>query len=263
MKNLKSDHLIKSPFEEIAVNIQTAAQDVSAKVKPALLSSIEICSEDLNQFFAELRNKYEKFPEELRIMVSQLSSIGWFISMETPINELFELKKCFDLKDYSKVDNYMSKNINNTIKLIRSELVENFPKRGKILQSAFNAHHDALYELSIPIFLAQADGICLELIGEKLFNKENGLPKTEKKIIKYDSNNFETSMLEPLRIVNPLSASEGDKRFTQIKFNRHEILHGISLDYANKINSLKSISLLYYLSSVVIDYLKDNMRETK
>ena len=33
--------------------------------------------------------------------------------------------------------------------------------------------------------------------------------------------------------------------------NRHEVLHGESVDYGTEINSLKAISLLYYIASVL------------
>lgn len=43
---------------------------------------------------------------------------------------------------------------------ITSTLKTAFPPRAKIIESAFAAHARGEYELCIPVFFAQADGIC-------------------------------------------------------------------------------------------------------
>jgi hypothetical protein len=54
-----------------------------------------------------------------------------------------------------------------TLNEIQKEAEDEFPNRRIILKKAFNAHRHGDYELSIPVMLAQADGI-----GEEIFGKD-------------------------------------------------------------------------------------------
>ena len=43
----------------------------------------------------------------------------------------------------------------------------------------------------------------------------------------------------------------GERESLMNVLNRHEVLHGESVDYGTEINSLKAMSLLYYIASVL------------
>ena len=65
----------------------------------------------------------------------------------------------------------------------RDTIAAAFPHRAKILTKALDAHAGGDYELSIPVLLAQADGIAKESIGIGLYKKidrkeERGVPAT-------------------------------------------------------------------------------------
>lgn len=53
---------------------------------------------------------------------------------------------------------------------IKASILSHFGARGHILGPAFDAHEQGLYCLSIPVFIAQADGIFRELRGFGLFS---------------------------------------------------------------------------------------------
>lgn len=38
-----------------------------------------------------------------------------------------------------------------------------------------------------------------------------------------------------------------------LKLNRHQILHGVDVKYGNKINFFKSLSLLVYISDLLVE----------
>ncbi len=62
---------------------------------------------------------------------------------------------------------------------------------------------------------------------------------------------LEAAFLSPFAETLPISASEDerDDRFSGL--NRHMILHGESLDYGTRINSLKAISYINYVTQVL------------
>ena len=134
---------------------------------------------------------------------------------------------------------------------ILKELCAKFPSRARIFTLAWQAHQRAEYELSVPICLAQADGICRDLTSYQLFRKRQGLPQIASYVASLPADRFTTALLEPLTVVLPISASADQRSRDSKELNRHSVLHGESVDYGTEINSLKSISLLQYVSSVL------------
>lgn len=101
------------------------------------------------------------------------------------------------------------------------------------------------------MLLAQADGICKEMLNEYLFLKHKKKPRTAIYVEQVASNTFRAAILSPLAQTLPIGASEHerDKGFSEL--NRHMVLHGESLDYGTKTNSLKAISLINYVAHVL------------
>jgi hypothetical protein len=51
----------------------------------------------------------------------------------------------------------------------------------------------------------------------------------------------------------PISANQQERKIYPEVLNRHEILHGVDVAYPSKRNSLKAISLLAYLVTMVAE----------
>jgi len=108
--------------------------------------------------------------------------------------------------------------------------------------------------------LAQAEGICVDVLKEQLFSKLKGVPKTkdviEDRIKKASLGGIIEAFVEPLLSGSALSLNKKEMRHRRNKhsgydvLNRHEIMHGLDKHYGNEINSLKAISLLNYLKCV-------------
>jgi len=122
----------------------------------------------------------------------------------------------------------------------------------RVLECAFQAHHRTEYELSIPVFLAQADGVCQEVTGYKLYGRKQKKPITAGFAANFVYEFLIEAVLEPLRTPLPISASLNDEDYRVGTLNRHEVLHGISVDYGTRTNSLKAMSLLSYVCSIPI-----------
>ena len=117
------------------------------------------------------------------------------------------------------------------------ELTSVFRDRYGLVQKALRHHCNGAYEASVPIVLAQADGIVLELTGRQLFVA--GRPKHLA-----DSETL-AGLPEGLRLLAPLLAESQGQTMTSGALRRHGILHGRELGYGTLINSTKCFVLLF------------------
>jgi len=62
------------------------------------------------------------------------------------------------------------------------------------------------------------------------------------------SDSYRAALLSPLAQTLPIGASEHERKEGFNELNRHMVLHGESLEYGSKTNSLKAISLVNYAS---------------
>lgn len=185
-----------------------------------------------------------------------LAKHDWFFDWDAPLSYLWDLEADFLSGNIEKAENSLKEYYKDQLHIIENVINRECPHRSKIITSAFDAHRNGYYDLSILSMLSQADGICKDRTGCQLFNKQNGKPALFKYITDRFGNNrasFTAASLHPLTQVLPINASEKDRTVHFSQLNRHLILHGESLDYGTEINSLKVISLLKY----VVDALKN------
>ena len=132
---------------------------------------------------------------------------------------------------------------------IEQELLEAYPHRSHLFKDAFDAHREEKYNLSIPVFLSQADGIWCDRFSVNLFRIQRR--ESAKEYVSKLKNIFFADLLYPFSISTPLWMSEGERDASFDEFNRHQVLHGESVDYGIEKNSLKAISLLSNLCFVL------------
>jgi len=224
------------------------------KLAPSLLFDFRIQLENLispalTNFLESLR----LLPGHTQVALLTLGNHGWFFDLEMPLPFLWELENALNEGDIKEAEaalvDYFRENLQST----ENRFTAKFPRRAKIINSAFNAHKRGEYELSIPIFLAQTDGICYEVINQHLFIRVRGekKPSTAIYVDSVASDTFRHALLSPLSQPLPISASKHERDESFNELNRHQVMHGESLDYGTEINSLKAISLLNYVTQVL------------
>ncbi len=179
--------------------------------------------------------------------LQKLSDVGWFFSPDTPIEQLRDLANSLGTNTCfanGVIRSYFQVRINS----IERELSEAYPRRSQIFHDAFEAHKSGRYTLSVPVFLTQADGVWRDQFGRNFFERN------KRKSTLQDCNNdlqlqyiaTMLTLLEPREegMNNPLWANEAERDTSFGALNRHQVLHGESVDYATEENSLKAISLL-------------------
>ncbi|MEP2023203.1 MAG: hypothetical protein ABJH98_09250 [Reichenbachiella sp.] len=184
----------------------------------------------------------------------QLAEYGWFIPMTFSVRQVSNLSNELNANNIKEVDKLMIGYYDKYLNDVKELIIERFPLRKEVLESAFIAHKKKEYNLSIPVFLAQSDGICKELTKVGFFesfktgDKEHK-PRTYRWIAESELDSTYDVMLEPLKhkggfskhfsVANPMGVS------------RHEILHGESTDYGTQLISCKSLSLLNFVGEWV------------
>jgi hypothetical protein len=243
----------ESSIENISEGLRSLYQTVQ-KIQ-SFVNRPEV-KEAVRLFFENLRS----LPEDTKRFLRDLAYRGWFLTDEMTLNELsvfYNLSTSQNSVDEARIDQYMEDLVSKYADHIRASLYGRYPARKNILESAFKAHNAGEYDLSVPVFLAQADGIGIDLLnGVSPFSrKESGGILAIATEINSLSAQVDTILIEPLGLKLGMTANSASPERAQHPhiYNRHEIIHGISLNYGSKRNSLKAISLLGHLATVVHD----------
>jgi len=197
--------------------------------------------------FDDLKNSFQELPNHIQEALLLLGKNGWYLDLEMSLPTLWHLRNILDEGNLLKAENILIEYFESRLSEIEKSILKKFPSRKHLLKAAFNAHRRKEYCLSIPLFLAQTDGICKEIIRQYLFMKSNRKPQTAIYVDQITNDTFMAAILSPLAEILPINASENERPRNFNGLNRHMVLHGESLDYGSKVNGLKAISLINYV----------------
>jgi hypothetical protein len=205
-----------------------------------------------------INKKTREASEVIKKVLMDLGERGWFIDLSnTTANGLYKIENILAKNNIEVIDKALVIFFTKKLDAIEKFLNQQFTHRAKIISDGFKAHLREEYNLSTPIFLIQADGICTEQTKKDLYGKDyknNYKPKTARYVEEIAKDYIQLDLLHLLSVSLPISASsasEKERDGNSNLFNRHAILHGESLAYGTQINSLKSISVLYYVGCVI------------
>jgi hypothetical protein len=183
------------------------------------------------------------FGDSTRYAADVFSKNGWFMDMQFPAAPASDVASYFETADGKRGEEILAGYYRQRLSGIQSELTTKYPARSAILAKAFRMHKDSEYDVSVPLFLIHADGICKEVFGRLFFKvSRSGLVArsvVEKRKVDWIWN----AVAEPFRSQLAIAKRCDDPT----AWNRHVILHGNNVDYGTEINSLKAISLLSFL----------------
>ena len=187
-------------------------------------------------------------------VLMQLGENGWYFDNSMPITAFRDIDEAFARNEIAEIERNMTEYFTNKRGQIEEYLINLFPERAVILSEAFKAHDKKKYYLSTPIFLMQADGICADLVRKKsLFRKKDKKTEIASHIEEaFERDSFERAMFVVLESVTAINMSKSERPKDRKILNRHQIIHGESLDYGTEINSLKAISFINYVAQSLI-----------
>ncbi|MGA9753244.1 MAG: hypothetical protein WBS54_15790 [Acidobacteriota bacterium] len=252
--------MLDSPTTDLASLLQKAFMQIAESAQKAFAQHIEDIKREIEKFeltwrniAAETKEWYQALPEINRFVFQGICKRGWYPSGKMSASMVNRMARLLQADDSDGLDREMAAFVGKHERSIQEALLRKFPTRAKVLRAAFTAHKQRRYSLAIPVFLAQADGICLDRLGVKLFsvNPRTLKPRTASKIPGGETNPFTASLLSPLEVVGGLGMCRDEVARLNPPLNRHEVLHGLALNYGTRLNSFRCISLLDFLQSIV------------
>lgn len=190
----------------------------------------------------------ERLPGQFQAAVVGLANQGWFYDPEMDWSLILSIQEKVEAGKHDEIDELMASHFEPRLDAIEARLCEALPRRSPKIKSAFDAHRRGAYDLSILAFLAQSDGVCAELRGGFFFlnDLKRRRPETAAYVEALASDIdriIHLALVEEIPLKRKMSKARG-----QPGLNRHAVMHGESLDYDTKTNSLRSISLLNYIA---------------
>ena len=245
---------IEAAARSISVPIVSAGKAVEAAFAP-LGEQVKALQTSLKPLFESLSRSIDKLPPQIRDALMTLADNGWYASPNLSIPAMFRLAEAFTPENVAAANEALCDYFESELDAVESHLVSQLPERSRLLAAAFAAHRQSEYALSIPVFLAQADGICQKITGEQLYSKKgNGMPRLADVLVAPDSPRFTKSMLAPIIEPAPITANASARQQLPGNIlNRHAVLHGESTDYDTRLNSCRSISLLVYVAWILYE----------
>lgn len=243
------------PLGELLLQVAKTFQEVAPQIQASLREAQELFASFLEQnseFFEQLERflkELQYLPERQREAWVTAAERGWYMNATTPASMR---RAVLDSKD--ALDCYMVEHLEKDWAAITESILSAHPERREILECAFQLHTEGRYIAAIPLMLAQADGICAQALGAHLFTDHE---KRDAKLTEMGSNtdSFIGILLSVLGLKTQFSA--GISKYSAPKKalapNRNGILHGSHrhLDYGTKTNSLKTFSLLAFITFIL------------
>ncbi|QRY31179.1 hypothetical protein JVX96_24350 [Variovorax sp. PDNC026] len=224
----------------------------------AMLEKIQPALQELQKWWIEFHPNLVRLVEAAKAMppayrkaLMELGQRGWYLDGEMGLSTPFEFARAISEGQIEDTEVALEDHFTMRLDAIESEIAAAFPSRARILAAAFRAHKDGLYACSIPVFLTQMDGICMEVGNKYFFIRENRRPGIAGHIDQLSDNPLTAAMLAPLTEILPISAGPDARGPGFWQLNRHTVIHGESVDYDTRRNSLRAISLINYVSQML------------
>ena len=187
---------------------------------------------------------FQPTKEELLLIAGH----GWYFDFNMQNNAPWKLIEAILKGDIAEAADAFIEYYEERIDEIEKSIATQFPHRAAIISQALDAHRRGQYSLSVTTLIIQADGICKEITGKGLFAKSNKKLKIARYVKQFTTNAYMATLLSPLVTITPINASEHERKEGFSGLNRHQILHGESVDYANRAYSLQALSYINYVS---------------
>lgn len=159
--------------------------------------------------------------------------------MEKAINE-----------DGQYLDRYFSKYYSENLERLGDNIRKRQNSRSRIVIEALECHKEEKFHASTILFLSQADGIC----NGQLFTTKKEKESLKKYLAKTESGSFNNILFEMITNQSAIDTGYSKKNNFEDSLNRHSVVHGLDLHFGTKINSLKALSLLLFVTDFVDRY---------
>lgn len=225
------------------------------------LSGMSFLTETFDHMKRANEIRAEKYPA-ISSNLAEAASHSWFASVLMDFHSYEELSFVTDGVEADKrqevIEAAYAEKYRELFPYLLNKVVSMFPARAFAIAPAGAAHERGEYALSVPVFFSQAEGILRDITFSELFSErispiskyarqqraliptgEHWLNLSDDAIWAQLSGDLPIGWGQKLRI---------DNSYTGL--NRNTTLHGIDINYASEINSLKAFSLLCHIAGI-------------
>jgi hypothetical protein len=231
--------ILGDAVSELRRSVAHLVNDLAAAAQTQLLTTNATITQ-------ALRPLADALPEMTRRQFLAFAAHGWYPDIGMPFSVLAEIATRFETDDPSG-GALCARHFEDELPHIEAELLKEWPTRAPAIAEAFAAHRLGMFYTSIPVFFAQADGICREGLGRRAFARLT---------VSRTSDRVWDMVLEaiqlPMAMETPLNQVESRRGSRLAELNRHAVMHGDPpLEYGTRENSLRAASFLNYVAAVV------------
>lgn len=157
--------------------VAESVRNVSLVMDKTLLQIAKQWEQSWAPMFQSLNRDYqarlESYPN-LAPRIEMLAKQGWFVSMYFGLHEFDQIASEALNVDCAALEEFLETIYRGAIEEHADSIIQEYPDREFSIVPALNAHLRGEYALSVPVFLAQADGICTSTVGKYLFHGRPG-----------------------------------------------------------------------------------------
>lgn len=274
LRNQRIAEGLAQVIQQHAPNIQQAFETFGKWLAEMHVQLSPVLSWIASIDWKQAQERIEGFPEASKQAMKVASREGWFFNWQGGFQDVLELAEGIrEATSSDDIDKILLAHYNDYWDYYSGQLAEKYPARKNAIHAAINAHRNLSpdgYSLSIPVFLAQADGIFSEVTGiSSAMDKAKGqqvIKGSQWLSTKIGKDEEAAGCLLPLLELHELDIlkSKGARKTKSEKtgkvfdaLNRHQVMHGEVSDYGTEINSVKAFSFLLFVALHVPEILEE------
>ncbi len=222
------------------------------------------------KFPFELIQNFKKLTESFQILADSISKSfkslenknPWFIENDWYLSEKwwgdYLIEETFTSNPL-KLEKELIIRFDKELKPTKEELINYNPKRKQIIEEIFKLYKQRCYHGVVSLSYSQTDGICKEKFkipfwgGFKNTDKKTNSQRLIEELPQEYFIGFNNLRLNHRGEMNLKSEEIFESNTISKTNNRHHVLHGSSYMYGTKINAVKSILLMDYISSLKLN----------
>lgn len=263
---------IVATFQAAAIKLERQWQAALERAQPILetLSKID---------WVALQVKLEALPERSKVAMQHAADRGWFFGWNGSLQDVMGLVDSIDGLEASELDDILAQYHRDNLDAFSAALMSCYPLRAEAVAAAVDAHKSGSrsgYLLSVPVLLAQADGILSEVT-----DTESALQRAKKSKDQLRASEWLKGRLadspDSLDLLGPILSLHANDLFKSSSqrskagdadggvfnaLNRHQVMHGVVSDYGTELNSLKAFSFVVFVGLHLPEILSSAVERT-
>jgi hypothetical protein len=238
---------------EVARVVQQELRSVVATVVPYLEQARPSLAALAQVDWSAAKQRLDELPKKSKDAMRLALAEGWFFGWHDHLQGVMELVETLGANRSNPLDDIMTAYYRLNLQPFADQLIITYPHRADAIKAAVSAHMSSTgggYFLSVPVFIAQADGLAGEVTGKSSIAEAGRALRA-----RYADDAEMLDLLHPFfdlhassfmmsAKVRRESERTSGRSFTAL--NRHQVMHCEVSDYGTELNSLKAFSFLVF-----------------